>query len=52
MFAGHPLARWGRLMGRAMHVIVRELGRCTHTLSMPTMRGTRDMLASLVRFEV
>ena len=48
-FAGHPLARWGRLMGRAMGVIVREVGRCTHTLSVPTMRGTRDMLASLVR---
>ena len=48
-FAGHPLARSGRLMGRAMGVIVRKVGRCTHTLSMPTMRGTRDMLASLVR---
>ena len=30
-------------------VIFREVGRCRHTLSMPTMRGTRDMLASLVR---
>ena len=48
-FAGHPLARWGRLMGPAMGVIVREVGRCTHTLAMPTMRGTKDMLASLVR---
>ena len=48
-FAGHPLARWGSLMGRAMGVIVPEVGRCTHTLSMPAMRGTRDMLTRLVR---
>ena len=48
-FARHLLARWGRLMGCGMGVIVREVGRCTHTLSMPTMRGTRDMLARLVR---
>ena len=48
-FAGHPLAGWGRLMGRAMGFILREVGRCTHTLAMPTMRGARDMLASLVR---
>ena len=36
-------------MACAIGVLVRVVGRCMHTLSMPTMRGVRDMLASLMR---
>ena len=48
-FAGHPLSKCGRLMSRALGVIVREVSQCTYTLCMPTMRGTRDMMSSLIR---
>ena len=50
-FAGHHLARWGRMIGRAVGLIVRAGSACTRTLSMPTMRGVRDILASLVRLQ-
>ena len=50
-FAGHPLAKWGRMIGRALGLIVRAVSACTRTLSMPTMRGVRDILASLVRLQ-
>ena len=47
-FAGHALSKWSRLMSRALGVIVREVSQCTYTLCMPTMRGTRDMMSTLV----
>ena len=50
-FAGHPLARWGHMIGRALGLIVRVISACTRTLSMPTMRGVRDIPASLVRLQ-
>ena len=48
-FAGHPHSKCGRLMSRALGVIVREVSQCTYTLCMPTMHGTRDMMSSLIR---
>ena len=47
-FAGHALSKWSRLMSRALGVIVQELSQCTYKVCMPTMRGTRDMMSTLV----
>ena len=36
-------------MSRALGIVVREVSQCTYTLCVPTMRGTRDMISSLIR---
>ena len=37
---GHPVANWGKLVARAMVLLVMEIGQCTYTPGMPsTMQG-------------